>query len=152
MHIQTIGVTALRGLQNPQSVRGGKPDDVFFATRQVTRHYIAYHGASPDIQGEMLPGAPSDYPGSAVLQSAFLREMLLVRQVPTSPHTTPPIGRYMTATFLHMVHFNGLIWGLQTVSCAPCRSSVSMEVLLSRHVATSCCSRKMKQIQMRNSL
>ena len=37
------------GLQNPQPVPGGKPEDVFFATRQVTRHYIGYHGASPDI-------------------------------------------------------------------------------------------------------
>ena len=47
----------MRGLQNPQPVPGGKADDVFFATRQVTRHYIAYHGASPDIEGEILPGA-----------------------------------------------------------------------------------------------
>jgi hypothetical protein len=47
----------MRGLQNPLPVPGGKPEDVFFATRQVTRHYIAYHGASPDISGEKLPGA-----------------------------------------------------------------------------------------------
>ena len=92
--------------------------------------------------------APNDYTGSAMLQSAFLREMLLVQQVPMSPHTAQPIGRYMTVTFLPMVHFSGLIWDLQTVSCALCRSSVSMEVLLSRHVATSCCSRKMEQIQI----
>ena len=51
LHIQTIGVAAMKGLQNPQPVPGGKPEDVFFATRQVTRHYIGYHGASPDIQG-----------------------------------------------------------------------------------------------------
>lgn len=50
-HIQTIGVTAMKGLQNPQPVPGGKPEDAFFATRQVTRHYIGYHGASPDISG-----------------------------------------------------------------------------------------------------
>lgn len=50
LHIQTIGVTALQGLQNPLPVPGGHPDDAFFATRQVTRHYIEYHGASPDIQ------------------------------------------------------------------------------------------------------
>jgi beta-glucosidase-like glycosyl hydrolase len=49
--IQVIGVVAMRGLQNPQPVAGGKPEDVFFATRQVTRHYIGYHGASPDISG-----------------------------------------------------------------------------------------------------
>ena len=50
-HIQTIGVTALQGLQNPQPVPRGAAGDVFFATRQVTRHYIAYHGARPDIPG-----------------------------------------------------------------------------------------------------
>lgn len=59
--IQMIGVAAMRGLQNPQPVPGGKPEDVFFATRQVTRHYIAYHGASPDIKGEILPGARSTF-------------------------------------------------------------------------------------------
>eukprot|EP00051_Salpingoeca_urceolata_P014504 m.184768 g.184768 ORF g.184768 m.184768 type:complete len:823 (-) comp18105_c0_seq3:34-2502(-) len=46
--IQTIGVTAMRALQNPQSVPGGHADDRFLATRQVTRHYLAYHGGSGD--------------------------------------------------------------------------------------------------------
>ena len=49
MHIQTMGVGAMLGLQNPMPVPGGRPSDVFFATRQVTRHYIGYHSASPDI-------------------------------------------------------------------------------------------------------
>ena len=57
-HIQTIGVVAMRGLQNPVAVPGGAPEDVFFATRQVTRHYIGYHGASPDISG---PDAAKGY-------------------------------------------------------------------------------------------
>jgi len=48
-HIQRIGVTALQSLQNPQLVKGGAPGDYFYATRQVTRHYIGYHGARPDI-------------------------------------------------------------------------------------------------------
>jgi beta-glucosidase-like glycosyl hydrolase len=48
-HIQTMGVSAMRGMQSPQPVPGGKPEDVFFATRQVTRHSIGYHGASLDI-------------------------------------------------------------------------------------------------------
>ena len=43
-HIQTIGVTALRGLQNPSPVPGGAPEDVFFATRQVTARACAIPG------------------------------------------------------------------------------------------------------------
>ena len=35
MHIQTMGVSAMHGLQSPHPVAGGKPEDVFFATRQV---------------------------------------------------------------------------------------------------------------------
>ena len=65
----------MRGLQNPQPVPGGKPDDVFFATPQVTRHYIAYHGASPDIQGEILPGARST--------PTFLHRLVMVRDRPS---------------------------------------------------------------------
>ena len=34
-----------------QPVAGGAAADVFMATRQVTRHYIGYHGARPDIPG-----------------------------------------------------------------------------------------------------
>jgi hypothetical protein len=52
-HIQSMGVSAMLGLQSPQPVAGsaftGATQDVYFATRQVTRHYIGYHGASPDI-------------------------------------------------------------------------------------------------------
>jgi hypothetical protein len=35
MLIQTIGVSAMTGLQSPEPVPGGSSDDVFFATRQV---------------------------------------------------------------------------------------------------------------------
>eukprot|EP01062_Namystynia_karyoxenos_P005902 TRINITY_DN12045_c0_g2_i1.p1 TRINITY_DN12045_c0_g2~~TRINITY_DN12045_c0_g2_i1.p1 ORF type:complete len:1023 (+),score=199.81 TRINITY_DN12045_c0_g2_i1:121-3069(+) len=49
-HIQEIGVTALKALQNPQPVPGGAPEDVWMATRQVTRHWLGYHGADPDIK------------------------------------------------------------------------------------------------------
>jgi hypothetical protein len=35
MLIQTIGVSAVTGLQSPEPVPGGSSDDVFFATRQV---------------------------------------------------------------------------------------------------------------------
>lgn len=48
-HIQQVGVTVLQSLQNPQLVNGGVSSDYFYATRQVTRHYIGYHGARPDI-------------------------------------------------------------------------------------------------------
>eukprot|EP00041_Stephanoeca_diplocostata_P022483 m.537193 g.537193 ORF g.537193 m.537193 type:complete len:814 (-) comp22073_c1_seq1:59-2500(-) len=49
LHIQRIGVTALNGLQSPRQVPGSNdPADRFFATRQVTRHYIAYHGGTGD--------------------------------------------------------------------------------------------------------
>ena len=53
VHVQLCGVTALKGLQNPQpyNVAGAKPGDKLLATRQVTRHYIGYHGATPDIHG-----------------------------------------------------------------------------------------------------
>eukprot|EP01065_Artemidia_motanka_P042620 TRINITY_DN5750_c0_g1_i1.p1 TRINITY_DN5750_c0_g1~~TRINITY_DN5750_c0_g1_i1.p1 ORF type:complete len:780 (+),score=184.39 TRINITY_DN5750_c0_g1_i1:74-2413(+) len=47
--VRTMGVTALQAMQNPQKVAGGHPGDVFMATRQVTRHFIGYHGATPDI-------------------------------------------------------------------------------------------------------
>ena len=43
-----MGVEVMNGLQNPQGVAGGSPSDRFIATRQVTRHYIAYHGGSGD--------------------------------------------------------------------------------------------------------
>ena len=56
-HVQTIGVTAMQGLQSPQPVPGGAADDVYMATRQVTRHYIGYHGASPDIEAQRGRGA-----------------------------------------------------------------------------------------------
>ena len=46
--IQTVGVRVMQALQNPQPVPGGHPSDRFLATRQVTRHYIAYHGGSGD--------------------------------------------------------------------------------------------------------
>eukprot|EP00039_Didymoeca_costata_P005644 m.83310 g.83310 ORF g.83310 m.83310 type:complete len:797 (+) comp12915_c0_seq1:95-2485(+) len=48
LHIQTIGVTVMNAIQNPQPVPGGKPEDRFLATRQVTRHYLGYHGGSGD--------------------------------------------------------------------------------------------------------
>ena len=48
MHIQQMGVAILNALQNPQPVPGGKPEDRFLATRQVTRHFIGYHGGSGD--------------------------------------------------------------------------------------------------------
>ena len=56
-HIQTMGVAAMRGLQSPAPVPGGGASDVFFATRQVTRHYIGYHGASPDIEAARNTGS-----------------------------------------------------------------------------------------------
>ena len=43
-HIQVMGVTAMKGLQNPQPVPLGKPEDVFFATRQVTARACAIPG------------------------------------------------------------------------------------------------------------
>jgi beta-glucosidase len=56
MHIQTMGVNVLNALQNPQPVHGGQPVDKFLATRQVTRHYIAYHGGSGDtVNGTKHP-------------------------------------------------------------------------------------------------
>lgn len=55
--MQTIGMTAMKGLQGPQPVPGGTADDVYLATRQVTRHYIGYHGASPDIEAQRGHGA-----------------------------------------------------------------------------------------------
>jgi hypothetical protein len=47
----------MQGLQGPQAVPGGAADDVYMATRQVTRHYIGYHGASPDIEAQRGHGA-----------------------------------------------------------------------------------------------
>ena len=46
--VRAVGVAALRALQNPQPVPGGATDDRFLATRQVTRHFIGYHGGSGD--------------------------------------------------------------------------------------------------------
>jgi hypothetical protein len=57
MHVQTMGVAAMQGLQGPQPVPRGVEGDVFFATRQVTRHYIGYHGASPDIEAQRGHGS-----------------------------------------------------------------------------------------------
>eukprot|EP01060_Flectonema_neradi_P006928 TRINITY_DN1478_c0_g1_i6.p1 TRINITY_DN1478_c0_g1~~TRINITY_DN1478_c0_g1_i6.p1 ORF type:complete len:763 (+),score=213.85 TRINITY_DN1478_c0_g1_i6:54-2342(+) len=47
--IQQIGVTAMRSLQNQQAVPDS-PGDYFMATRQVTRHFLGYHGARPDLE------------------------------------------------------------------------------------------------------
>jgi len=47
--VQAMGVAALQSMQNPQKVPGGADTDVWMATRQVTRHYIGYHSAHPDI-------------------------------------------------------------------------------------------------------
>ena len=49
-HIQAIGVAILQALQNRVPVPGGKPTDFYYATRQVTRHFIGYHSASDDIK------------------------------------------------------------------------------------------------------
>ena len=47
--IQQIGVTAMRNLQNQQPVPNS-PGDYFMATRQVTRHFLGFHSASPDLR------------------------------------------------------------------------------------------------------
>ena len=51
--VEAFGVAALQALQDPRPVAGGKPGDAFLATRQVTRHFIGYHSATPDIHGAL---------------------------------------------------------------------------------------------------
>jgi len=54
-----MGVAILNALQAPVPVPGGHAEDRFMATRQVTRHYIAYHGGSGDtINGSKCATQP----------------------------------------------------------------------------------------------
>ena len=95
LHIQTIGVAAMKGLQNPQPVPGGKPEDVFFATRQVTRHYIGYHGGKTVILSRFV-----------VLPVSLIPKVPLFQPRPTSrargagrrSPSSPPTAAWPTPT------------------------------------------------------
>jgi hypothetical protein len=71
-HIQTIGVSAMTGLQSPTPVAGSTDSsDVFFATRQVTRHYIGYHGASADIEAPRGTGSANFVASKRTLNDSY---------------------------------------------------------------------------------
>lgn len=50
-HIRVMGRSAFVGLQSPRQVPGGKPGDVFLATRATVPYYLAYHGGTGDPAG-----------------------------------------------------------------------------------------------------